>query len=126
MRKKEDEARNKERQAEAEAAAQNGGDGHGPGSEEGQAPATYPVGRGPILPPLGYQSSQYPAPPSGSVPQQQLPEYSPSAVYPGYSPSAPNYPPSAPYSQYAQCEFLSQPNGSTVGMVTDLSWNQKK
>ncbi|KAI0901786.1 hypothetical protein F4806DRAFT_490261 [Annulohypoxylon nitens] len=80
-RKKEEEQQRKaaeeaERQRHAAAAAQNGG-GDPQAGEAGQAPSSYTTSRQVQLPPIGYQPTQYPAPPSATVPQQQMPEYSP-------------------------------------------------
>ncbi|KAI5457734.1 hypothetical protein BGZ63DRAFT_363953 [Mariannaea sp. PMI_226] len=101
-RKKEEEAQRKaeeERQRQAAAAAaQNGGDPQGP---DGAPSSTYPGSRPVQLPPIGYQPTQYPPPPSGAVPQQPLPDYN-SHMYP-------NYQPHSPYAQpnqgiYSQCK----------------------
>ncbi|KAI0014050.1 hypothetical protein F4779DRAFT_203802 [Xylariaceae sp. FL0662B] len=93
-RKKEEEQARKaaeeaERQRHAQAAAaaaaaqaQNGG-AETQGGDAAQAPSSYAAGR--QLPPIGYQATQYPAPPSATVPQQPLPEYSPTNhMYSGY------------------------------------------
>lgn len=58
------------------------------------------------LPPIGYQPTQYPPPPSAGVPQQPLPEYGASHMYPSYQPHS-------PYAQtsqgiYNQCKCPSQ------------------
>lgn len=106
QRKKEEDAQRKadderQRAAAAAAAAQNGGEPHGP---EGTPTSAYPGSRAVQLPPIGYQPTQYPAPPgSAGVPQQPLPEYGASNMYP-------NYPPHSPYGQppsqgmYNQCK----------------------
>ncbi|RYP92236.1 hypothetical protein DL770_001655 [Monosporascus sp. CRB-9-2] len=97
-RKKEEEAQRKaaeeaERQRQAQAAAaaaaqaQNGGPD--PQATEGPAASSYPPGRQVQLPPIGYQQSQYSAPP----------EYSPTShMYPA------NYqqPPASPYPPQGQ------------------------
>lgn len=95
-RKKEEEAQRKaeeERQrAAAAAAAQNGGpDGQGP---DGTPTSSYPPSRPVQLPPIGYQPTQYPAPPSAGM-QQGMPDYSPQHMYS-------NYPPHSPYPQTSQ------------------------
>ncbi len=79
----EDAERQRHAAAAAAAQAQNGGDPQG--GDSGQAPSSYTASRQVQLPPIGYQPSQYPAPPSATVPQQQLPEYSPTGhMYSGY------------------------------------------
>ncbi|KAL7626697.1 C2H2 finger domain transcription factor con7 [Parahypoxylon ruwenzoriense] len=104
-RKKEEEQQRKaaeeaERQRHAQAAAaaaqaQNGG-ADPQGGDSGPAPSSYGTGR-PQLPPIGYQPAQYPAPPSATVPQQPLPEYSPTNhIYSGYQQPASPYAPSNP------------------------------
>jgi hypothetical protein len=95
QRKKEEEAQRKaeeERQrAAAQAAAQNGGqEGQGP---DGTPTSTYPS-RPVQLPPIGYQPQQYPAPPSGAVPQQPLPDYNTNHMYSNYQPHSPYAQPS--------------------------------
>jgi hypothetical protein len=103
-RKKEEEAQRKadeERQRAAAAAAQNGaGDPQGP---DGTPTSTY--GRGNIqLPPIGYSPAQYPAPPSGSVGQQGMPEYGANHMYS-------NYQGHSPYGQPGQGMYNSGANG---------------
>jgi hypothetical protein len=86
-RKKEEEAQRKaeeERQRQA-AAAQNGGADQ---ASADQPPTTYPGSRPVQLPPIGYQPTQYPAPPSAGV-QQPLPEYGSSHMYQNYTPPSP-------------------------------------
>ncbi|KAI5864595.1 hypothetical protein GGS23DRAFT_454907 [Durotheca rogersii] len=86
--------------AAAAAQAQNGGADPQAG-DSGPAPSSYGAGR-PQLPPIGYQTNQYPAPSSASVAQQQLPEYSPTShLYSGYQQPASPYAPQNPqmYSQ---------------------------
>lgn len=99
-RKAQEEAERQRQAQEAAAAAQNG---HGPEpTSAGQAPQPYASGG---LPPIRYQpaGSQYPAPPSASVAQQPLPEYSPtSSMHPGY------YPPASPYAPPGQQQMYSQ------------------
>jgi len=97
QRKKEEEAQRKaeeERQrAAAAAAAQSGGqEGQGP---DGTPTSTYPGSRPVQLPPIGYQPTQYPAPPSATVPQQPLPDYNTNHMYS-------NYQPHSPYAQTSQ------------------------
>ncbi|KAI1333679.1 hypothetical protein F5Y15DRAFT_430688 [Xylariaceae sp. FL0016] len=107
-RKKEEEAQRKQveeaeraRHAQAAAAAaaqqaQNGG-GDPQAGEAGQPPSSYSASRQVQLPPIGYQSTQYPAPPSATVPQHPLPEYSPTnQMYAG------NYQPQSPYAPQGQ------------------------
>lgn len=103
QRKKEEEAQRKaeeERQRNAATAAQN--QGQEPGSVDGgQAPPGYPSSRALQLPPIGYQPNAYPGPPSAGVPQQSLPDYGNSQMYPNY--------PHSPYGQpgqsmYSQCK----------------------
>ncbi|KAI1486158.1 hypothetical protein F5X96DRAFT_673929 [Biscogniauxia mediterranea] len=106
-RKKEEEQQRKaaeeaERQRQAQAAAaaaaqaQNGG-ADPQGADAGQAPPSYTASRQVQLPPIGYQPTQYPAPPSATVPQQPLPEYSPTNhMYGG------NYQPASPYGPQGQ------------------------
>lgn len=86
QRKKEEEAQRKaeeERQRQqAAAAAQNGGGE--PQGPDGTPTSTY--GSRPVqLPPIGYQPAPYPAPSSGGVPQQQLPDYGTSTCTPATS-----------------------------------------
>ncbi|KAI0883429.1 uncharacterized protein GGS22DRAFT_190084 [Annulohypoxylon maeteangense] len=99
-RKKEEEQQRKaaeeaerQRHAAAAAAAQNGA-GDPQGGDSGQAPSSYTTSRQVQLPPIGYQPTQYPAPPSATVPQQQIPEYSPTNhMYSGYQQPASPYGP---------------------------------
>ena len=105
QRKKEEEAQRKaeeerHRAAAAAAAAQNG-DPQGP---DGTPTSTYPGSRAVQLPLIGYQPTQYPAPPvSAGVPQQPLPEYGASNMYPSYPPHSPyGQPPSQ--GMYNQCK----------------------
>ncbi|KAH8653420.1 hypothetical protein BX600DRAFT_483129 [Xylariales sp. PMI_506] len=108
-RKKEEEQQRKaaeeaERQRHAQAAAAAHAQNGAPGPEGGdgnQPPQPYSGSR---LPPIGYQpgGSQYPAPPS-SVPQQPLPDYSPTSnMYPGH------YPPASPYAPPGQQQMYNQ------------------
>lgn len=106
-RKKEEENNRKQeeerhRQAAAQAAAQNGSDPQGPDG----TPTAYQGSRAVQLPPIGYQSTQYPAPPgSAGVPQQPLPDYGTSHMYS-------NYPPHSPYGQPPPSQGMySQSNG---------------
>ncbi|KAH7308083.1 hypothetical protein B0I35DRAFT_103534 [Stachybotrys elegans] len=103
QRKKEEEANRKaeeERQRQAAAAAaQNGAD---PQNPDGTSTSSYPGSR-PVLPPIGYQPTQYPAPPSAAVSQQQLSDYNTSHMYP-------NYQPHSPYAQQSQGMY-NQSNG---------------
>ncbi|OTA05364.1 hypothetical protein A9Z42_0060270 [Trichoderma parareesei] len=102
QRKKEEEAQRKaeeERQRAAAAnAAQNGGGD--PQAADGAPTSGYP-GRAVQLPPIGYQPTQYPAPPSGNVAQQPMPEYGTSHMYS-------NYQPHSPYAQPSQQNLYSQ------------------
>ncbi|KAI2471656.1 hypothetical protein F4781DRAFT_89381 [Annulohypoxylon bovei var. microspora] len=83
----------RQRHAAAAAAAQNGA-GDPQAGDSGQAPSSYTASRQVQLPPIGYQPTQYPAPPSATVPQQQLPEYSPTNhMYQGYQQPASPYGP---------------------------------
>ncbi|KAI2639851.1 hypothetical protein GGS26DRAFT_587300 [Hypomontagnella submonticulosa] len=99
-RKKEEEQQRKaaeeqerQRHVAAAAQAQNGGADPQAG-DSGQAPSSYTAGRQVQLPPIGYQPTQYPAPPSATVPQQPLPEYSPTNhMYSGYQQPASPYGP---------------------------------
>ena len=106
QRKKEEEAQRKaeeERQRQqAAAAAQNGGGE--PQGPDGTPTSTY--GSRPVqLPPIGYQPAPYPAPSSGGVPQQQLPDYGTSHMYPSYQPHSPYGQPNQ--NIYSQCKFSS-------------------
>ncbi|KAJ4854273.1 uncharacterized protein T069G_11252 [Trichoderma breve] len=89
QRKKEEEAQRKAEEERQRAAAvnvaQNGGG-------DPQAPD-------------GYQPNQYPAPPSGNVGQQPMPEYGASHMYS-------NYQPHSPYAQPSQQNMYSQSNGA--------------
>ncbi|KAI4870878.1 hypothetical protein F4820DRAFT_147552 [Hypoxylon rubiginosum] len=100
-RKAAEEAERQRHVAAAQAVAQNGGPDP-QGGDPGGASSSYPAsGR---LPPIAYESNQYPAPPSATVPQQPLPQYSPNNhIYPGYQQPASPY---APQSQqmYSQRE----------------------
>lgn len=106
-RKKEEENARKadeerQRQAVQAAAAQNG-DPQGP---DGPPSSNYPGSRPVTLPPIGYQPAAYPAPPSGSVPQQYMPEHQ-NHMYSNYPP------PQSPYGQpnqgmYNQCKLKLQ------------------
>jgi hypothetical protein len=92
QRKKEEEAARKaeeerQRQATATAAAQNGGADQG-SADGAQPPTSYPGTRTVQLPPIGYQPTQYPAPPPGSM-QTSLSEYGANPVYSSYSPASP-------------------------------------
>ncbi|KFA77044.1 hypothetical protein S40288_04731, partial [Stachybotrys chartarum IBT 40288] len=105
QRKKEEEAQRKadeerQRQAAAAQAAQNGGPDQGP---DGSQAAGYPGSRNVQLPPIGYQPTQYPAPPSATVSQQPMSDYGGSHMYP-------NYQPHSPYGQPTQ-SLYSQTNG---------------
>jgi hypothetical protein len=96
QRKKDEEAQRKaeeerQRQAAAAAAGQNAPDSSA--TDSTQTPTTYQTSRSIQLPPIGYQSNAYPAPPSGTVPQQGLPDYSNSQLYPSYQPHSPYGPP---------------------------------
>ncbi|KID92603.1 Zinc finger, C2H2-type/integrase, DNA-binding protein, partial [Metarhizium majus ARSEF 297] len=109
QRKKEEEAQRKaeeERHRAAAAAAQahNGGPDQGP---DVPPTSTYPGSRPVQLPPIGYQPNQYPAPPSGAVPQQQLADYGAGHMYP-------NYQPHSPYGQPTQ-NMYNQSNGGPPG-----------
>ncbi|KAK2003704.1 hypothetical protein LX36DRAFT_565631 [Colletotrichum falcatum] len=110
QRKKEEEAQRKaedERQrqaaAAAAAAAQNGSGDPQSGADGSSSASAYASGRQVQLPPIGYQPSQYPAPPSaGGVAQQPLPEYSSSHMY------STNYQPQSPYGQPNQSMYSSR------------------
>lgn len=98
-RKKEEEAQRKaeeerHRQAAVAAAQAAQNAGADPQAADGVAPtpATYPGSRQVQLPPIGYQPTQYPAPPSAGL-QQGLPEYGGSHVYSSYQT------PASPYAQ---------------------------
>jgi hypothetical protein len=112
QRKKEEEAQRKaedERQRQAQAAAaaaQNGGPDHQPGPDGAQPPSSYPGSRPVQLPPIGYQPTQYPAPPSATVPQQPLPDYGNNHIYPSYPPHSPYGQPNQ--SMYNQREYLAR------------------
>jgi hypothetical protein len=102
-RKKEEENQRKaeeERQRQAVQAAAQNGDPQGP---DGPPTSTYPGSRPVTLPPIGYQPAQYPAPPSGSVPQQPMPDYQ-NHMYSNYPP------PHSPYGQPQQGMY-NQSNG---------------
>ncbi|KAG5987275.1 C2H2 finger domain transcription factor con7, partial [Claviceps pusilla] len=99
QRKKEEEAQRKaeeERQRTA-AAAGGGGPDQGP---DGTPTPSYPGSRAVQLPPIGYQPTQYPAPPSGAVAQQGLADYGTSHMYSSYQPHSPYGQPSQ--SMYTQ------------------------
>lgn len=110
QRKKEEEAARKaedERQRQAAAAAQaaaQNGSGDPQSAPDGSSSASaYAPGRQVQLPPIGYQPSQYPAPPSaGGVAQQPLPEYNGSHMY------SANYQPQSPYGQPNQSMYNSR------------------
>ncbi|KAI0480628.1 hypothetical protein GGR56DRAFT_283657 [Xylariaceae sp. FL0804] len=88
----EEQERSRQAQAVAAAAAQaqNGGEG----GDANQTTPSYTTTRQVQLPPIGYgQQASYPAPPSATVPQQPLPEYSP---YGG------SYQPPSPYAPQGQ------------------------
>ncbi|KAI0145872.1 hypothetical protein F4776DRAFT_380112 [Hypoxylon sp. NC0597] len=110
-RKKEEEQQRKaaeeadrQRHAAAAAAAQNGA-ADPQGGDSGQAPSSYTTSRQVQLPPIGYQPTQYPAPPSATVPQQPLPEYSPTNhMYSGYQQPASPYGPAQSQNMYSQRE----------------------
>ncbi|KAI0022023.1 hypothetical protein F4780DRAFT_778038 [Xylariomycetidae sp. FL0641] len=90
--------RQRQTQAAAAAAAQaQNGSGDPQAGDAGQSAPSYTASRQVQLPPIGYQPSQYPAPPSATVPQQPLPEYSPTShMYGG------NYQPASPYAPQGQ------------------------
>lgn len=100
-RKVEDEQRRNAAQAAAQAAAQNGGPDP-QGGPDGPPPAY----AGSRLPPIGFGSSGYPAPPSAGVPQHQqpLPEYNGGHMY---SANYQQQPPS-PYGQPGQGMYNQQ------------------
>lgn len=107
QRKKEEEAQRKaeeerQRAAAASVAQNGGGDPQGP---DGAPSSGYP-GRAVQLPPIGYQPTQYPAPPSGNVGQQPMPEYGAGHMYS-------NYQPHSPYAQPSQQNMYSQCRSST-------------
>ncbi|KAJ0351281.1 hypothetical protein KNSL1_003419 [Colletotrichum chrysophilum] len=110
QRKKEEEAQRKaeeERQrqaaAAAAAAAQNGSADPQSGADGASSASAYGTSRQVQLPPIGYQPSQYPAPPSaGAVAQQPLPEYNGSHMY------SANYQPQSPYGQPNQSMYSSR------------------
>ncbi|PKS13233.1 hypothetical protein jhhlp_000004 [Lomentospora prolificans] len=109
QRKKEEEAQRKaeeERQRTAAASAAQS-QGQEPGPVDGAQPTGYPGSRALQLPPIGYQPNAYPAPPSAGVPQQPLPDYGNSQMYPNY-PHSPYGPPGQ--SMYSQSEAAA--NGS--------------
>ncbi|KAI0127804.1 putative transcriptional regulator [Xylariales sp. AK1849] len=96
-----DRQRHVQQAAAAAAHAQNGAPGPD-GADANQPPQPYSGSR---LPPIGYQpaGSQYPAPPSATVPQQPLPDYSPTSnMYPGH------YPPPSPYAPPGQQQMYNQ------------------
>ncbi|KAK0723022.1 hypothetical protein B0T26DRAFT_740072 [Lasiosphaeria miniovina] len=102
-RKKEEEAARKaeeerQRQAAVTVAAQNGGADPQNGPDGAQPPTTYSGPRAVQLPPIGYQTATYPAPPSAG-----MAEYGGSHVYP-------NYTPPSPYGQPGQ-QMYNQHNG---------------
>ncbi|GKT51626.1 C2H2 finger domain transcription factor CON7 [Colletotrichum spaethianum] len=118
QRKKEEEAQRKaedERQrqaaAAAAAAAQNGSGDPQSGADGTSSASAYASGRQVQLPPIGYQPSQYPAPPSaGGVAQQPLPEYNGSHMY------SANYQPQSPYGQPNQSMYSS--HNAELGELT--------
>ncbi|KAL2112130.1 hypothetical protein VUR80DRAFT_8498 [Thermomyces stellatus] len=114
QRKKEEEAQRKaeeerQRQANSAAAAAAAAAIQAPAdptaADGTQPPTTYSGSRALQLPPIGYQASAYPAPPSATVPQQPLPDYSNNSMYPSYPP------PHSPYGQPPQSMY-SQSNGA--------------
>ncbi|KAI0180256.1 hypothetical protein GGR52DRAFT_530466 [Hypoxylon sp. FL1284] len=96
--KEEEQARKAAEEAErqrhmhtAQAAAQNGA-ADPQGGDPAQTPSSYTTSR--QLPPIAYETTQYPAPPSATVPQQPLPQYSPTNhIYSGYQQPPSPYPP---------------------------------
>ncbi|SPO02907.1 related to putative transcriptional regulator [Cephalotrichum gorgonifer] len=115
QRKKEEEAQRKaddERQraansaaAAAAAAAIQTGPTDGAAADGSQPPTTYGGSRALQLPPIGYQSSAYPGPPSATVPPQPLQDYPSNQMYSNYPP------PHSPYGQAGQ-HIYSQPNSA--------------
>jgi hypothetical protein len=103
QRKKDEENARKadeERQRQAAQQAQNGT--QEPQAADGTPTSTYPGSRPVQLPPIGYQPAQYPAPPSGTVPQQPLPDYNGNHMYSSYPPHSPYGQPSQ--NMYSQCK----------------------
>lgn len=106
-RKKEEEQQRKaeeERQRQAAAAAQNGAVDQPP-ADGSQPPTSYPGSRPVQLPPIGYQTQQYPAPPSGGV-QQPMPEYGGNHVYPNYQANPPYGQPTQQMYSQRKCDVL--------------------
>jgi hypothetical protein len=108
-RKKEEEAARKadeERQRQAAvAAAQNGGPDSQAAGDGAQPSSTYPGSRQVQLPPIGYQPTQYPAPPSAGI-QQSLPEYGGNHVYNYQQPASPYAQPSQGIYNQRKCSIL--------------------
>lgn len=113
QRKKEEDAQRKadeerQRQANSAAAAAAAAAIQAPAdptaADGTQPPTTYGGSRALQLPPIGYQASAYPGPPSATVPQQALPDYSNNSIYQSYPPPHSPYgqPPQAMYSQCKQ------------------------
>ncbi|KFA56714.1 hypothetical protein S40293_09546 [Stachybotrys chartarum IBT 40293] len=101
QRKKDEEARRKadeelQRQAATAQAAQNGGPDQGP---DGRQAAGCPSSLNVQFPPIGYQPTQYPAPPSATVSQQPMSDYGGSHMYPNYQPHYYGQPIQSLYSQ---------------------------
>ncbi|TDZ18999.1 C2H2 finger domain transcription factor CON7 [Colletotrichum orbiculare MAFF 240422] len=106
--RKADEERQRQAAAAAAAAAQNGSADPQSAGDGSSSASAYTSGRQVQLPPIGYQPSQYPAPPSaGAVTQQPLPEYNGSHMY------STTYQPQSPYGQPNQSMYSSHNGGQT-------------
>ncbi|KAF6824245.1 hypothetical protein CMUS01_10326 [Colletotrichum musicola] len=106
--RKADEERQRQAAAAAAAAAQNGSADPQAAADGTSSASAYASGRQVQLPPIGYQPSQYPAPPSaGAVAQQSLPEYNSSHMY------SANYQPQSPYGQPNQSMYSSRESDCT-------------
>lgn len=87
--KEEDTQRKAEEERQRQAAVAAGQNGADPQSADGsQPPTSYAGARTVQLPPIGYQPTQYPAPPSAGV-QPPLPEYGANHMYSNYQPPSP-------------------------------------
>lgn len=85
-RKKAEEAERKAREEEQQRTAQAQGQNDPQGGHDGQQAASVPQYGGARLPPIGYQPTQYPAPPNVSLPN----EYSSNYIATGaYNPTSP-------------------------------------
>jgi transcription factor CON7 len=85
-RKKAEEAERKQREEEAARNAQAQGQSDPQGGHDGQQSAPVQQYGGARLPPIGYQPTQYPAPPNVSLPNEYSNNYVPTGGYSATSP----------------------------------------